>query len=285
MRRLREGVEVVVATPGRLLDLIGRSALSLDRLAYLVLDEADRMLDLNMEQQLRMIIGLAQPVGRQTLLWSATLPHALDRLARSAVLRPITVRVGMGQQRGGTTAGGVKQRVLFVHTYQKPMRLLELLRATTHPPVIVFCNSHRTVDRVARVLRQEQFHVAALHGELPQAQRFKAMEYFKQGGCDVLVATDLAQRGIDVSSVTHVIQYDLPDSIEAYVHRCGRTGRAGQHGQASSLLTLDCSIATELRRVLRENHQPVPVELENTKKFGVGIIRTEFGDVAKRRSV
>ena len=179
----------------------------------------------------------------------------------------------------GVTAVNIDQNVLFLHTYQKRQKLLEVLRCTEAPPVLVFCNSIATVEEVADSLRQEQFHVAALHSERPQSVRFQVVEALRTGGVDVLVTTDLASRGIDVPGITHVINYDIPDSIEGYVHRCGRTARWEQlGGLATSFLTLDCKIAGELRDLLASLGQPVPAELENVKQFGHGVVRTELGD-------
>ncbi|EDO37956.1 predicted protein [Nematostella vectensis] len=245
---LREGADVVVATPGRLLDLCKRGALCLDKITYLVMDEADRMLGMGMEEQLRKIVGLATGTSRarQTLLWSATLPESLERLARSAVLNPITIQVGPG----GLIAPSVQQNVVFLYHYQKPQKLLETLRTTPYPPVIVFTSSIQNVDYVTELLKQEQFHASGLHSEKPQDYRFKLVKAFRDGKVDILVATDVASRGLDFPEVTHVINYDLPDTIECYIHRCGRTGRIGHHGIATSFLTLDCKIAEELKEML-----------------------------------
>ncbi|XP_032234355.1 DEAD-box ATP-dependent RNA helicase 35A [Nematostella vectensis] len=273
---LREGADVVVATPGRLLDLCKRGALCLDKITYLVMDEADRMLGMGMEEQLRKIVGLATGTSRarQTLLWSATLPESLERLARSAVLNPITIQVGPG----GLIAPSVQQNVVFLYHYQKPQKLLETLRTTPYPPVIVFTSSIQNVDYVTELLKQEQFHASGLHSEKPQDYRFKLVKAFRDGKVDILVATDVASRGLDFPEVTHVINYDLPDTIECYIHRCGRTGRIGHHGIATSFLTLDCKIAEELKEMLEVMEQPIPKELKMPKQFGKKIIRTEMGD-------
>ncbi|XP_031561654.1 probable ATP-dependent RNA helicase ddx41 [Actinia tenebrosa] len=276
VQSIRQGVDIIVATPGRLLDLCERGALSLDKITYLVMDEADRMLGMGMEEQLRKIVGLATGTvrARQTLLWSATMPESLERLARSAVLNPVIIHVGPG----GLIAPGIQQNVSFLHHYQKPQRLLETLRTTPYPPVIVFASSIENVDFVTGLLKKEQFHASGIHSEKTQDYRFKLAKAFRNGKVDVLVATDLASRGLDFPEVTHVINYDLPDTIEDYVHRCGRTGRMGRPGIATSFLTLDCKIAEPLKEMLQIMDQRIPKELELPKQFGKKIIRTEFGD-------
>eukprot|EP00002_Diphylleia_rotans_P025912 TRINITY_DN5145_c0_g1_i15.p2 TRINITY_DN5145_c0_g1~~TRINITY_DN5145_c0_g1_i15.p2 ORF type:complete len:477 (+),score=113.17 TRINITY_DN5145_c0_g1_i15:511-1941(+) len=271
---LKRGVDVLVATPGRLIDLIERKIVSLDRVSYLVMDEADRMLSLGLEEQLRTIIGLANARGRQTLLWSATMPKELDRLARSAVLNPIIVRVGQV----GHAAPTIHQNVVFVHHYQKKETLLETLRQIPAPPVLIFCNAIHTVDYLVNLLRKEQFHVAGLHSNKTQAYRFRLTRAFREGGVDILVATDLASRGLDFTDVSYVVNYDIPDDIDDYVHRIGRTGRAGREGFSTSLLTLDCKIAKELKKLLQESKQPIPFELHDTMQFGHAVIQTELGD-------
>ena len=276
IQAIATGVDVIVSTPGRLLDLCDRGALSLLDIKYFVLDEVDRMLGMGLEEQLRKVVALVTAEGKpcQTLLFSATLPESLERLARSAVVNPIEIQVGAIQ----VTAPNIKHEVLFLHTYEKPNKLLEILRQTQFPPVIVFTSSIQAVDFLVRHLRKEQFHVAGLHSDKSQEYRFKLMTGFKDGKVDVLVATDLASRGLDIPEVTHVINYDIPDTIEDYIHRCGRTGRMSKHGLATSLLTLDCKIAAELRELLETLEQPLPKELENVKNFEKKVVKTEFGD-------
>lgn len=273
---IKQGADVIVATPGRLIDLCERGALSLDKVTYLVMDEADKMLGMGMEEQLRKIVGLATSTirARQTLLWSATMPDSLERLARSAVLNPVIIHVGPG----GLITPNIEQRVSFLHHYQKPQKLLETLRTTPYPPVIVFTSSIQNVDYVTDLLKKEQFHASGLHSEKAQEYRFKVANAFRNGNVDVLVATDVASRGLDFPEVSHIINYDLPSTIEDYVHRCGRTGRMGHPGIATSFLTLDCKIAEELKEMLEIMEQPIPKELEMPKQFGKPIIRTEFGD-------
>ena len=276
INQIEAGVDVLVSTPGRLIDLCERGALRLMDITYLVMDEVDRMLGMGLEEQLRKIVGLVtvQHQPCQTLLFSATLPESLERLARSAVMNPVEIQVGSVQ----VTATNIEHRVIFLHTYEKPAKVLEVLRETTFPPVIVFASSIQAVDFLVRHLRKEQFHAAGLHSEKTQDYRFKLTSGFKAGKVDVLVASDLASRGLDIPDVTHVINYDMPETIEDYIHRCGRTGRMARHGLATSFLTLDCKIAPELRDLLEALEQPVPKELENVKQFGKSVIQTEFGD-------
>lgn len=277
VQELKSGVDVVIATPGRLLDLCKRGILSLEKVSYLVMDEADKMLGMGMEEQLRKVVGLATGTirARQTLLWTATMPESLERLARSAVLNPIKIQVGPGT---GLISPTIQQNVVFLYHYEKPAKLLQVLRSTPFPPVMVFASSIQNVDYVTELLKKEQFHASGLHSEKSQDYRFKLIDAFRDGKVDVLVATDVGSRGLDFPEVAHVINYDLPDSIEDYVHRCGRTGRMGHFGVATSFLTLDCKIADELKEMLEIMDQVVPKELQNTKQFGKKIIKTEFGD-------
>ena len=276
VHKLKQGIDVIVATPGRLLDLCQRQLIQLNKISYLVLDECDKMLDMGLEEQLRKLVGIITltDIPRQTSLWSATLPESLERLARSAVLNPITIYVGIRN----IVCLTIEQSVIFMHTYQKPDKLLETLRQTPFPPVIVFCCTIETVDSVTSLLKEEQFHVAGLHSEKSQECRFKVMSTFKNGRVDVLVTTDLASRGLDIPEVTHVINYDMPNNIEDYIHRCGRTGRFGKSGQATSFLTLECEIAEELKEMLESTGVSVPKALEDPKQFGKKVLKTQFGD-------
>eukprot|EP00731_Ephydatia_muelleri_P018483 Em0011g523a len=275
-RDVEAGADVVIATPGKLMQLQEEHRICLDRISYLVVDEVDRFMHGNMEEQLRKIFAIVTSTlrPRQTLLFSATLPENLERLARSAVLDPVQIHVGAI----GVTATNIEQHVIFMHSYQKHKKLLEVLRATPAPPVVVFCNTVQTVDEIVNLLRSEQFHVAGLHSEKNQDVRFKTIDCMKKGSVDVLVATDVASRGLDMRDVDHVINYDLPDTIEDYVHRCGRTGRLRSAGKATSFLTLECKIAAQLKDLLQSLDQPIPPELESTQRFGGRIVRTDLGD-------
>ncbi|CAH0477070.1 unnamed protein product [Peronospora belbahrii] len=298
LRQHTHDATVVVATPGRLLHLILRhqATLSLGQISLLVVDEVDRVLEApDMETQLREILQLANPSGRQTLLLSATMPVFLPRMARSAVLRPVTIRVDeacMPSQNASvlrslpkdisatmlalSSSSNVVHDVQFMRPAEKPFRLLRVLRTTKQPPVLVFCNSHVSVECVARLLRNEQFHAAPLHGGQSQGYRSQALRAFRAGYVDVLVATDLASRGLDLPDVESVVLFDIPHTIEDYMHRCGRTGRhpggdtGGSNvlGKAISFLTRECTIAMELKQFLRAARQSVPRELDIPKNFG-----------------
>ena len=274
--RLKTDVSVIVGTPGRLIDLCQRNILSLENISYLVLDECDKMLEIGLEEQLRKLIAMItlKEMPRQTSLWSATLPSSLERLARSSVINPITVHVGVKD----TVCKNIEQDVIFMHTYQKPKKLLQTLRKTKHPPVLVFVSTIAAVDEVVELLKEEEFYVEGLHSQLEQADRFKVVAAYRNGEFDVLVATDLASRGLDIPDVTHVINFDTPKTIEDYVHRCGRTGRFGRPGKATTFLTLECKIAEDLKVLLESTGVTVPIALEDTKQFGKKVLKTQFGD-------
>ena len=274
--QLKDGVHVLVATPGRLIDLCERGWLSLERVSYFVIDECDKSLEMGLEEQLRKIIAMVtiHDIPRQTSMWSATLPDSLERLARSAVLDPIYISTGAKD----SIPRNIEQNVIFLHSYQKDKKLLDSLRQTPYPPVIIFTNTISAANEVASLLVEEQFHVAVLHSEREQEYRNKTMTAFRNGRVDVLVATDLASRGLDIPDVTHVINYDIPDSIEDYIHRCGRTGRFGRRGLATSFLTLECRIAKELKELLESTSCELPIQLQDIKNFGRKVVRTSMGD-------
>ena len=276
VERLKASVDVIVATPGRLLELSQKNFIDLGNVSYFVLDECDKMLDMGLEEQLRKLIAIitVHDIPRQTSLWSATLPDSLERLARSSVLNPITIHVGLKD----TVCRNIEQDIIFMHTYQRSKKLLQALRTTQQPPVLVFVSSASTVDEVVELLKEEEFVVEGLHSKKSQDQRFKAVSDFRDGTVDVLVATDLASRGLDIPEITHVINYETPNTIEDYIHRCGRTGRYGRTGHATTFLTLACKIADELKQLLESSGIPIPKALEDTKQFGKKVLITEFGD-------
>src|SRR5271155_570344 len=226
-RRLAAGVDILVATPGRLLDLIDRKSLSLSRVEILVLDEADRMLDLGFIHALRRIVKLL-PRQRQTLLFSATMPRAIASLAEEYLDDPIEVAVTPA----ATTVELVDQGVLFVSSDRKREALAALLGDPAFERVLVFTRTKHGADRVVRHLSAAGIEAIAIHGNKSQPQRERALAGFRAGGSRVLVATDIAARGIDVEGVSHVINFELPNVPEDYVHRIGRTARAGAAGIA-----------------------------------------------------
>jgi ATP-dependent RNA helicase RhlE len=229
-RRLAPGVDILVATPGRLLDLIDRKSLTLARVEILVLDEADRMLDLGFIHALRRIVKLL-PRQRQTLLFSATMPRAIASLAEEYLDNPIEVAVTPA----ATTVELVDQGVLFVSSDRKRDALATLLGDPAFERVLVFTRTKHGADRVVRHLSAAGIEAIAIHGNKSQPQRERALAGFRAGGSRVLVATDIAARGIDVEGVSHVINFELPNVPEDYVHRIGRTARAGAAGVAISL--------------------------------------------------
>jgi len=226
-RRLASGVDILVATPGRLLDLIDRRALTLSNVEMLVLDEADRMLDLGFIHALKRIVNLL-PARRQTLLFSATMPRTIASLAETYLTDPVKVAVAPA----ATTAERVDQSVIFVASDRKRDLLTKLLREPNFERVLVFTRTKHGADRVVRHLAGAGIAASAIHGNKSQSQRERALTGFRSGQGRVLIATDIAARGIDVEGVSHVINFDLPNVAEDYVHRIGRTARAGAAGTA-----------------------------------------------------
>ena len=232
LRALRSGTDVVVACPGRLLDLMGQRAADFSQLKYLVLDEADRMLDMGFLPSIRKIVQ-ALPKQRQTLMFSATLSREIEQLTHEFQNHPKTIQIG----RRANPAETVTQFVYEVPKHLKPALLLHLLQDPKMEMVLVFSRMKHAADRVARQLEQKGIRCATLHSNRSQNQRLKALKDFKSGAVRVLVATDIAARGIDVDGISHVINYDFPMHVEDYIHRIGRTGRANAIGDAISFVT------------------------------------------------
>jgi len=226
---LRATVDVVVGTPGRLLDLVGQRHLVLSGVRMLVLDEADKMLDLGFLPDVERILQLTPP-DRQTMLFSATMPGDVVTLARRHLRQPMHVR---GEQHDETQYVALtRQHVFRAHQMDKIEMLARLLQASGRGLTMVFCRTKRTADQVAGALATRGFAAAAVHGDLGQGQRERALRAFRNGKIDVLVATEVAARGLDVDDVTHVVNYECPEDDKAYLHRIGRTGRAGRSGVA-----------------------------------------------------
>mmetsp|Transcript_7609 Transcript_7609/g.17475 ORF Transcript_7609/g.17475 Transcript_7609/m.17475 type:complete len:485 (+) Transcript_7609:114-1568(+) len=258
---LRDQVEIVIATPGRLIDFLGTGDTNLKRVTYLVLDEADRMLDMGFEPQVRKICTQIRP-DRQTLMWSATWPKEIQSLARDICREnPVHINVGANELR---TAHTIRQFVEVVQEGDKRGRLRRLLeKVMDGSKILIFCETKRGGDELTREMRTDGFPALCIHGEKKQEERDWVMKEFKEGKSPILVATDLASRGLDVKDIKYVINYDFPKQIEDYVHRVGRTGRAGATGSAYTFFTTDKSKhAKELIGVLREANQAVPEELE-----------------------
>jgi ATP-dependent RNA helicase RhlE len=231
---LRQGVDVLVATPGRLLDQIHRRMARLDKIEILVLDEADRMLDMGFLPDVRRIIERC-PRNRQTLLFSATIPPEIEQLCRWALRNPETIEIGQRRSPAET----VTHALYPVDVGQKQELLEELLRRTEYDQVLIFCRTKNGADRVARKLHQEGHAVAVLHSSRTQREREVALNGFRNGRYEVMVATDIAARGIDVEQISHVINFDVPHHPEDYVHRIGRTGRAQSVGDAFTIMTAE----------------------------------------------
>ncbi len=234
---LRTGVEVVVGTPGRLIDLADKRHLSLAHARTVVLDEADEMLDLGFLPDVEKILAMT-PAGRQTMLFSATMPGAVVALARNYMTQPTHIRaITEGDE--GQTVAAVEQFVYRAHAMDKVELLSRILQANGRGLTIVFTRTKRTAAKVADDLADRGFAAAAIHGDLGQGAREQALRAFRSGKVDVLVATDVAARGIDVEAVTHVINYQCPEDEKTYLHRIGRTGRAGATGVALTFVDWD----------------------------------------------
>lgn len=229
---LRRGVQFVIATPGRLLDHMERGAINFAQVETLVLDEADRMLDMGFWPAIQRVLA-ALPAKRQTLLFSATMSSAIEKIARSTMRSPQMVEVN---QRG-QAAEMVEQMAYPVATESKTALLLDLLERERFERVLVFTRTRRGAERLSHILEARSHKVNRIHADRTQPQREAALRGFKDGRTRVLVATDIAARGIDVDSISHVINYDVPHAPEDYVHRIGRTGRAGNRGRAITLVT------------------------------------------------
>lgn len=234
---LKKGVDVIVGTPGRLLDLAGQKKLNLSHVKALVLDEADEMLDLGFLPDVEKIINLL-PVKRQTMLFSATMPGAVIGLARRYMSQPTHIRATAPDDEGATVAN-TKQFVYRAHNMDKPEMVARILQADGRGLAMIFCRTKRTAADLADQLGQRGFASGAVHGDLGQGAREQALRAFRNGKVDVLVCTDVAARGIDVEGVTHVINYQTPEDEKTYLHRIGRTGRAGAKGTAITLVDWD----------------------------------------------
>lgn len=231
---LRKGVDILIATPGRLLDLMGQGEVKLDGLRTFVLDEADRMLDMGFIADIRRLLPRL-PKERQTLFFSATMPDEIVRLSRSMLYHPVRIEVTPAS----STVDEVEQCVYFVEKPEKRQLLVELLQEYEDKSVLIFARTKHGADNISKLLRKQGMRCEALHGDKSQCQRQRALEEFKSGKSRIMVATDIAARGIDIKELGMVINYDIPDIPETYVHRIGRTGRAGCAGIALTFCTLD----------------------------------------------
>jgi ATP-dependent RNA helicase RhlE len=249
VRRLREGVEIAVACPGRLLDHVWKGTINLQNVEILVIDEADRMFDMGFLPDIKSILKcLVGP--RQTLLFSATMPNDIRKLVKDVLHDPVTVQIGQS-----APAASVSHALYPVKQHLKASLLVELLRRKESESVLVFTRTKRRADNVYRRLRNAGYKVEALHGDLSQNGRQAALDGFRSGRYKILVATDIAARGIDVLSISHVVNFDMPDTTDAYIHRIGRTGRVNNTGEAITLVTAeDAMMIREIEKVL---HAPL----------------------------
>ena len=234
MMRLRKGVDLLVATPGRLLDLQRQNALKLNGVQVLVLDEADRMLDLGFSRELDQVFA-ALPRLRQTLLFSATFSEPIRALAAKLLIDPVSIETAPRN----TTVKAIKQWAVPVDKKRKPELFLHLLQQHRWGQVLAFVKTRRGVDELVELLQAKRISADSIHGDKPQPARLRALERFKAGEVDILVATDVAARGLDIDDLPVVVNFDLPIVAEDYVHRTGRTGRAGASGEAVSLVCAD----------------------------------------------
>ncbi len=248
---LRAGTDIVVATPGRLMDFLQEGELSLGAIEVLILDEVDRMLDMGFIHDVKRVVQKC-PAKRQTLFFSATVPPEIAAVASFALRDPVRVEIGVS--RSVTTL--ITHAIYQVHQEQKFELLLALLASIDFNSVLVFSRTKHGADRIARRLREANHSVAVLHANRSQNQRMEALEGFRSGRYEVMVATDIAARGIDVAGVSHVINYDVPENPEDYVHRIGRTGRAQAVGDAFTLATPENS--SDVRAIERFIGQEIP---------------------------
>ncbi|XP_054795144.1 DEAD-box ATP-dependent RNA helicase 20-like [Prosopis cineraria] len=259
VRDLQKGVEIVIATPGRLIDMLESNHTNLRRVTYLVLDEADRMLDMGFEPQLRKIVAQIRP-DRQTLCWSATWPREVEQLARQSLYNPYKVIIGSPDLKANHA---IRQHVDIVSEKQKYDKLVKLLEDIMDGSrILIFMDTKKGCDQITRQLRMDGWPALSIHGDKSQAERDWVLSEFRSGKSPIMTATDVAARGLDVKDVMYVINYDFPGSLEDYVHRIGRTGRAGAKGTAYTFFTAaNARFAKELIAILEEAGQKVSPEL------------------------
>ncbi|MEG2311240.1 MAG: DEAD/DEAH box helicase, partial [Bacilli bacterium] len=245
---LKKGIDILVATPGRLLDLIKQKHVKLDQLQYLVLDEADTMLDMGFIHDVKKIIAMA-PIKRQTLLFSATMPQSIEELSTTFLNQPQIVKVTPVS----STVSKIKQTLYQIDKTNKPKLLITLLNKETVQSALIFTRTKHGANKLNDILISENIKSNVIHGNKSQSARVIALKQFKEKKIKVLIATDIAARGIDVRELSHVFNYDMPDQAETYVHRIGRTGRAGFEGQAISLANVDeLAMVKEIEKLIKQ---------------------------------
>ena len=283
VRDLRSGVEIVIATPGRLIDHLEQGNTNLKRVTYLVLDEADRMLDMGFEPQLRKICSQIRP-DRQVLMWSATWPKEVQNLASDYLREYYQVTVGSLDLAGNKD---VTQMVEVTTDQDKYRNLLRYLREnlTSKDRVLVFVETKKGCDMLTRSLRMDGFQARAMHGDKSQEERDWVLKEFKSRQSTLLVATDVAARGLDVDDIRMVVNFDFPNDMETYIHRIGRTGRAGKKGTAVSFFVAqkNARLAKDLIEILQRTTQNIPSELQALSSFSVGGNRGGGGGRGRRR--
>ncbi|KAH9812601.1 P-loop containing nucleoside triphosphate hydrolase protein [Melampsora americana] len=269
IRDLSRGAEIVIATPGRLIDMLESRRTNLQRVTYLVMDEADRMLDMGFEPQIKKILEQIRP-DRQTLMFSATWPKEIQRLANEYLKDFIQVNVGSLEL---TANVNITQIVEVCSDFEKKGKLIKHLEkiSAESAKVLIFVGTKRVADDLTKYLRQDGWPSLAIHGDKQQTERDWVLGEFKSGRSPIMIATDVASRGLDVKDVAYVINYDMPNGIEDYIHRIGRTGRAGRTGTAYSYISADQGkLARELVKILQDAKQVVPPALVELSSFGGG---------------
>ncbi|KAK2661734.1 hypothetical protein Ddye_000308 [Dipteronia dyeriana] len=271
LKDIDRGVDIVVATPGRLNDILEMRRISLHQVSYLVLDEADRMLDMGFEPQIRKIVNEV-PARRQTLMYTATWPKEVRKIAADLLVNPVQVNIGNVDELAANKA--ITQYIEVLAPMEKHRRLEQILRSQEPgSKIIIFCSTKKMCDQLARNLTR-QFGAAAIHGDKSQGERDHVLNQFRTGRSPVLVATDVAARGLDIKDIRVVVNYDFPTGVEDYVHRIGRTGRAGASGLAYTFFgDQDTKYASELIKVLEGANQRVPPELRDMASRGGGMAR------------
>lgn len=253
VRQISGGVHIIVATPGRLIDMLGKQIINFQVCRYLVLDEADRMVDMGFEEDVRQVFSYFKG-QRQTLLFSATMPLKIQNFAKSALVNPITVNIG----RAGAASANITQTVVYAHFEERLSYLLDAIQKTG-PPVLIFSEKKSEVDEIHEFLLLKGLDAVAIHGGKDQDDRRWSLRQFKDKKQDILIATDIASKGLDLENIQHVINFDMPDDIENYVHRIGRTGRGNSKGLSTTFINRTCSITTllDLKHLLIEAKQEV----------------------------